>query len=53
MAGFAVEEELKSWKKMLLPGTRSIKQKVMEMSDRIGMNFEFVDFLSEAKRDTV
>jgi hypothetical protein len=52
MAGFAVEEELKSWKKMLLPGTKSIRQKVAEMSDKIGMNFEFVELLPEAKRGT-
>jgi len=38
-----VEEELRLWAKMRLPGTTIIKQKVMEMMNGpISMNFEFV-----------
>jgi len=44
MAGFATEEELKLWEKMLLPKTTSLMRKIKEMeSKQIGINVEFID----------
>ena len=42
IAGFASEEELKSWAKMKFPKTESVVRKIEEMvSEKIGMNYEF------------
>lgn len=44
MVGFAVEEELKFWRKMDFPKKVGVMQKIKEMeSGKIGMNVEFVD----------
>jgi hypothetical protein len=44
MAGFATEEELKLWEKMLLPKTTSLMRKIKEMeSKQISMNVKFID----------
>lgn len=44
MAGFAVQEELKYWRKMRLPKTIDLMRKTKEMeSQKIGMNVEFID----------
>lgn len=48
IAGFAVERELKFWRKMRLPKTTGIMRKVDEMqSEKIGMNVEFIDVAVE------
>lgn len=52
MVGFTMEEVVKSWPKMLLLGTKSIKQKLTRMNgEGIYMNFGFFDLPSEGERD--